>query len=100
MGTVNPVLLRASSVDCATWAREVMDFLSAKFTKNERSMELKLIIELASHMLSHLIIASTSLRLLIYFVLGAHYRSQKSRREENPSRKYTPHPKYQSLTEN
>ena len=99
MGLVNPVSLRASPVDCATWAREVMDFLSAKFTKNQRSVELEPVVELANHMLSHLIIASTSLHLLIYFVLGAHYRSQKSGREENPSRKYTPCPKYQSLTE-
>lgn len=93
-------MLRASPVDCATWAREVMDFLSAKFTKNQRSVELKPVVKLASHMLSHLIITSTSLHLLVYFVLGAHYRSQKSRREENPSGKYTPQPKYQSLTDN
>lgn len=95
-----PGLVRVSLVDCATWAREVMDFLSTKFTKNERSVGLKPVVELASHMLSHLLIASMSLYLLVYVVFGAHYRSQKSWREENPSRKYTPQPEYPSLTRN
>jgi hypothetical protein len=77
-----------------------MDFLSTKFTKDERSVELEPVVELASHMLSHLLIASMSLHPLVYFVFGAHYRSQKSWREENPSGKYTPQSKYQSLTQN
>ena len=64
MGTVDPVSLRASPVDCATWATEVMDFLSAKFTKDQCSVELKPVVELASHMLSYLLVASMSLHLL------------------------------------
>ena len=87
MGTVEPVSLRASPVDCVTWARQVMDFLSLEFTENRRSVELKPFADLASHMLSHLLIASTSLHLLIYLYLVVW-------REKNPSRKYTPQPKY------
>jgi hypothetical protein len=100
MGTVDPVSLRVSPVDCTTWAREVMAFLSTKFTKDQRSVELNPIVKLATHMLSHLLIASMSLHLLVYFALGVHYGSQKSWREENPSGKYTPQSKYQSLTQN
>ena len=69
MGTVQPVSLRASPVDCATWARQVMDFLSLEFTENQRSVELEPVADLASHMLSHLLIASTLLHLLIYLYL-------------------------------
>jgi hypothetical protein len=83
-----------------TWAREVMDFLSTKFTKDEHSVELEPVVELASHMLSHLLIASMTLHPLVYFVFGAHYHSQKSWREENPSRKYTPQPEYPSVMQN
>ena len=63
---------------------EVMDFLSTKFTKDKRFVKLKPVIEFASRMLSHLLIASMSVHLLVYFVLGTHYRSQKSWREEKP----------------
>ena len=81
MGTVEPVSLRASPVNCATWASQVIDFLSLEFTENQRSVELKPVADLASHMLSYLLVASTSLHLLFFFVHGAHYRSQKPWRE-------------------
>jgi hypothetical protein len=41
MGIVDPELHRASQFDCTTWAREVLDFLSAKLTNHQRSLELK-----------------------------------------------------------
>jgi len=54
---VDPVLRRASPLDCATWAREVTDFLSANFTKDERSAQLQPVVDIATHMFSHLLIA-------------------------------------------
>jgi hypothetical protein len=65
MGTVDPVSRRVSPFDCATWAREVIDYLSTKFTKDERSVKLQPVVELATHMLSHLLIASMSLSHLL-----------------------------------
>ena len=67
MGTVDLVSRRASPVDCATWARQVMDFLFTKFTREQRSVELAPVVYLATHMLSHLLIASTLLHLLVLF---------------------------------
>jgi len=65
MGTVKPVEDQASPFDCGNWAREVMDFLSAKFTKQKRFEALTPVVALASHMLSHLLIASMTLYRLI-----------------------------------
>jgi len=55
---VQPVLRRASQFDYVTWAREVMDVLSNKFPKRKRSEVLKPVTDLASEMLSYLLIAT------------------------------------------
>ena len=61
-----------------------MHFLSTEFTNNQRSVQLKPVVQLASHMLSHLLIASTSLHLLfiLHLVLNTIAR--------NPGGKKTP----------
>jgi hypothetical protein len=56
--TVKPILHRVCQFDCLTWAEEVMDFLNANFTKSERFTVIKPVTNLASEMLSHLLIAS------------------------------------------
>ena len=52
-------MLRTSQSDPTTWATAIMDFLSNNFvTKEERLKELKPFSDLASEMLTHLLIAS------------------------------------------
>ena len=97
MRTVKPVLLQASPVDCATWARQVMDFLSLEFTENQHSVELKPVSDLASHMLSYLFIASTSLHLLIYLYLVLITIARNPGKKKNPQESAHPSPNINCL---
>ena len=57
--TVQPIVLRTSQSDPTTWATAIIAFLSNNFvTTEERLKELKPVSDLASEMLTHLLIAS------------------------------------------
>ena len=56
--TVVPVRCRVSQLDCPTWATAVIDFLSNNFTKEERLREIEPLSNLATEMLTHLLIVS------------------------------------------
>ena len=60
---------RTCQCDPTTWATEVMNFLSTNFQMEARINELKPVTNLASEMLSHLLIASMALHPLIQLVL-------------------------------
>ncbi|KAJ3560367.1 hypothetical protein NP233_g10882 [Leucocoprinus birnbaumii] len=49
---------RSSQLDCSTWAAAVIDFLSNRFTQDQRLQELEPVSKLATEMLSHLLIAT------------------------------------------
>ena len=56
--TVKPVLDRASQFDCSTWAIKVIDYLRDNFSPSQRFEVLGPVTDLATAMLSHLLIAS------------------------------------------
>ena len=62
---VSPVLDGHRQSDPATWAGEVINFISTKFQMEERMEQLEPISNLASEMLTHLIIASMSFHVVI-----------------------------------
>jgi len=62
--TVEPILHHTPQSDPANWATGIMNFLSTNFTMEERSKELQPVTNLASKMLSYLLIASMALYLL------------------------------------
>lgn len=65
MQTVKPITLRTSQHNPNTWAKAIMEFLLDNFTTEERLKELQPIIDLASDMLSHLLVASRPLHPLV-----------------------------------
>ena len=65
MGIVAPITCRTFQSDPTAWATEVMNFLSTNFRMEARTNELKPVTNLASEMLSHLLIASMALHPLI-----------------------------------
>jgi len=97
MGTVDPVSTSGVSSRLHDLGEGGYGLSLTKFTKDQRSVELNPIVKLATHMLSHLLIASMSLHLLVYFALGVHYGSQKSWREENPQESTYPSPNINRL---
>ena len=56
--TVKPVLDRASPFDCSTWATKIIDYLRDNFSPSQRFEVLGPVTDLATAMLSHLLIAS------------------------------------------
>jgi len=58
---------RASQFDCLTWAQKVIDYLRENFSQNQRTDALKPVTDLATEMLSHLLIAGTTLLPLMFF---------------------------------
>jgi len=49
------------------WAQKVIDYLRENFSSNERTDAIKPVTDLATDMLSHLLIASTTLLPLMFF---------------------------------
>ena len=96
---MRPVLRRPSQIDfdCVTWAQEVMGVLSNKVTKEERSKVLEPVTNLASEMLSHLLIASMALHRWLDLYLSLICTARNLGGKKTPQETVHPTPNFQHL---